>query len=269
MVTKTVETSVFRERLSGVVGPWGLTPPDPKTYVAGERIALHRHDCPQLLYARQGVLIAAVDKARWMVPAGHALWIPEGAEHAVEMLVNVDLISLHVAPDVIPHMPVQARVVEVSSLARELILAALEAGPAGIASNRMDLVMPLLLDVLSALPERELGLPFPRDPRLATLCRDFVKKPTADLAIDEWARTLSMSRRSFTRFFRRETGLSLSLWRQQACLFSALPRLADGEAVTSIALDLGYDSIAAFTTMFKRMMGAPPRAYVGARKSAA
>ncbi|MNE86844.1 transcriptional activator FtrA [compost metagenome] len=70
-----------------------------------------------------------------------------------------------------------------------------------------------------------------------------------------------MSRRAFTRAFRRETGLSLSVWRQQACLFAALPRLAAGEPVTSVALDLGYGSIPAFTTMFKRMLGAPPRSY--------
>jgi AraC-like DNA-binding protein len=42
-------------------------------------------------------------------------------------------------------------------------------------------------------------------------------------------------------------------------LLAALPRLARGEAVTSVAFDLGYESVAAFTTMFKRMFGAPPR----------
>jgi AraC-like DNA-binding protein len=44
-------------------------------------------------------------------------------------------------------------------------------------------------------------------------------------------------------------------------VFTALPRLAAGEAVTAVALDLGYDSVAAFTTMFRRTMGAAPRAY--------
>ena len=37
-----------------------------------------------------------------------------------------------------------------------------------------------------------------------------------------------------------------------------------GETVTSVAFDLGYESVAAFTTMFKRMFGAPPR-QIGAR----
>ena len=71
-----------------------------------------------------------------------------------------------------------------------------------------------------------------------------------------------MSRRAFTRLFRRETGLSFVNWRQQACLVAALPRLVAGETVTTVALDLGYDNPAAFTTMFKRVLGASPRAYL-------
>ncbi|TIL78669.1 MAG: helix-turn-helix transcriptional regulator, partial [Mesorhizobium sp.] len=46
----------------------------------------------------------------------------------------------------------------------------------------------------------------------------------------------------------------------------ALPRLADGEPITRVALDLGYDSVPAFITMFKRMLGTSPRGYMrGAR----
>jgi AraC-like DNA-binding protein len=45
-------------------------------------------------------------------------------------------------------------------------------------------------------------------------------------------------------------------------LFAALPRLIGGESVTSVALALGYENPAAFTTMFKRLLGAPPRIYL-------
>ena len=44
-------------------------------------------------------------------------------------------------------------------------------------------------------------------------------------------------------------------------LLVALPRLAAGEAVTTVALDLGYDSPAAFSTMFKRLIGMAPNLY--------
>ncbi|MEJ1976532.1 MAG: AraC family transcriptional regulator [Acetobacteraceae bacterium] len=80
--------------------------------------------------------------------------------------------------------------------------------------------------------------------------------------IDGWSSALGMSRRAFTRLFRRETGLSFVAWRQQACLFAALPRLFAGEPVTAVAIELGYDNPAAFTTMFKRLLGAPPRRYL-------
>jgi AraC-like DNA-binding protein len=46
-------------------------------------------------------------------------------------------------------------------------------------------------------------------------------------------------------------------------LLVALPRLAAGESVTAIALDLGYDSPAAFSTMFRRLLGVPPSRYAG------
>jgi AraC-like DNA-binding protein len=55
--------------------------------------------------------------------------------------------------------------------------------------------------------------------------------------------------------------LSFGDWRSRARLLTALPRLAAGEKVTSIALDLGYDSPSAFTSMFKRALGKTPSAY--------
>ena len=65
---------------------------------------------------------------------------------------------------------------------------------------------------------------FPEDRRLAALCRGFLEDPSPHTNIDDWADRLGMSRRTFTRIFRRETGLSLSTWRQQACLLvSACP----------------------------------------------
>ena len=68
-------------------------------------------------------------------------------------------------------------------------------------------------------------------------------------------RELGLSRRTFTRLFRRETGLTFSAWQRRACLLQAMPRLIGGERVTTIAYDLGYSSPAAFTVMFKQLMG--------------
>jgi AraC-like DNA-binding protein len=121
--------------------------------------------------------------------------------------------------------------------------------------------MELLLDELGRLPERPLGLPFPDHAGLAALCRDFVRSPSARVGIDDWAAALGLSRRSFTRLFRARTGVSFVTWRQQACIFASLSRLAAGEPVTQVALDAGYENIPAFTTMFRRMLGRAPSSY--------
>lgn len=258
----------FLESLREIEGANGPIKTIPRHYVAGHRVEPHSHSRAQLLYAEQGVVIVSTAEGRWMIPPEHALWIPPRVQHSVEMLVNVNMLSLYVAPDLIPGLPDGLRVVGVTPLAHELIVAAVQPRPEDDVPGRLELVTPLLLNVISTLPEVPLGLPFPADPRLAALCRRFIAAPSPDPVIAEWAGELSMSRRSFTRAFRRETGLSLSAWRQQACVFSALPRLAAGEPVTSVALDLGYDSIGAFITMFKRVLGASPRAYLNARNGA-
>jgi len=40
--------------------------------------------------------------------------------------------------------------------------------------------------------------------------------------------------------------------------------LAEGRSITSVALDVGYESPSAFTATFHRAFGQPPSAYMGA-----
>jgi AraC-like DNA-binding protein len=111
-------------------------------------------------------------------------------------------------------------------------------------------------------PVLPLDIPFPTDARLAKRCRAYLENPSPHETIDDWCRELAMSRRTFTRRFRAETGVSFTNWCRQAAIFAALPRLAAGEAITPLAFDLGYESASAFATMFKRVVGVPPSRYL-------
>lgn len=252
------ERRAWLERAEGAVVARSSFCPD------GFRIAPHRHGRSQLLHPHSGVVLVRTALGHWMVPAGNAIWIPAGVEHAVDMLGDVRVQSAYVVPGAIAGLPEGLRVVGMTALMRSLLEAAVSLPYEARPSGRAALICDLILHEVPRLSEMPLGLPFPADPRLASLCRAFLEAPSATLTIDEWAGALGMSRRTFTRRFQRETGVSLSLWRQQASLFAALPRLTDGDSVTNVALDLGYESVAAFTTMFKRMLGASPRAYLGA-----
>lgn len=228
----------------------------------GNTVPWHHHRRSQLLCVFAGVILILTTRGRWMVPPGHALFIPAGLEHSVEMLSDVSMKSVYVMPHDPRPSDEAPRVVEVTDLARSLLLEAIRLREAPIDNRKAALVLSLLLEEISTLEERPLGLPFPSDRRLAVLCRAYLANPTPNARLDDWAEKLGMSRRTFTRQFRKETGISFTTWRQQASVFACLPQLAEGQPITNVALEAGYESAAAFTTMFRRMLGTSPRTYM-------
>jgi len=172
--------------------------------------------------------------------------------------------SIYLEPAAATELPRRCQVVGISPLMRRLLLEAVDLPVEYAPTDRAGLIMALLQQELRHLPVLPLGVPFSakREARKA------MPRIHGAAARARLARCLERRRRheprGFTRLFRRETGLSLAAWRQQACAVASLPRLAAGEAVTTVALDLGYEAPEAFTKMFKRVLGVPPSRYVSA-----
>lgn len=92
--------------------------------------------------------------------------------------------------------------------------------------------------------------------------RALLAAPALEVDIDAMAHKTGMSRRHFTRLFRRQTGMNFAAWRQQACLLAALTRLGGGAAVTTVAREPGYASARAFSAAFRRTLGTAPSRYL-------
>jgi AraC-like DNA-binding protein len=231
-----------------------------RDYPASFELDFHQHRRAQFLYAMRGVVAVSTPDGAWAAPSERGVWIPGGTPHAVRMVGEVSTRSVLIEAD---HLELGARckVIGVTPLLRQLLVAAAAMPAEYDAQGRDGLVMALLVAELRRAPELPLCVPFPQTPALATRCQAFLERPSPHDTIDRWSAALGLSRRAFTRTFRRETGISFAQWRQRACLVAALPRLAAGEPVTTIALDLGYESPAAFATMFKRLTGQAPSRY--------
>ncbi len=238
-------------------------------YPPAFELARHQHRRAQLLYAAEGVVTLDTPQGAWLAPPERAIWIPAGVPHAVKMVGAVSTRSVLIDPKAAVRPADRCEVLGVSPLLRSLLVAAADLPAEYDEAGRDGLVMALLIAEVAAAPVIPLAVPFPSSPDLARRCHAFLARPNARATIDGWSADLNIGRRAFTRAFRRETGMSFAVWRQQACLLAALPRLAAGEPVTAIALDLGYDSPAAFSTMFKRLLGIPPNRYRGAGQGAA
>lgn len=231
------------------------------TYPVSHHVGLHSHRRSQLFCPLSGMTMASTSQGAWAVPAGRGLWIPAGVRHELRMQGMVQMQSLYIDPSALTDMPNRCRVLGISPLMRSLMTEAVVLPVRYEHGGRAETLMRLIQFEITTLAELPLSLPLPMDKRLARLCRKFLRRPNVTDGIDDWAEALHLSRRTFTRLFRRETGLSFVSWRQQACILAALPKLARGMSVTGTALDLGYENPAAFTALFKRVLGEPPKAY--------
>jgi methylphosphotriester-DNA--protein-cysteine methyltransferase len=98
----------------------------------------------------------------------------------------------------------------------------------------------------------------PTHPRLQAMAAAIAQDPADETDLDAWAAQLGWSRRSLTRHFRNETGMSLVEWRQVARLQKGMELLNGGASVTTVAISLGYDSVSSFIALFRRILGTTP-----------
>ncbi len=230
-----------------------------RAIAAGVRVPQHTHAWAQLAYASRGVLRLATAGSTWMVPPSRAIWVPPRIPHEVVIVEDAYLRTLYVDESAVPDGLDACRVVEVSGLLRELIVA-LEAR--SLNRSRERLLAELVLDELTRAEPLPLAVPMPTEKRLRALCEAVLAHPAQGESLEHWAARVGASTRTIARLFKQELGVSFSQWRQQALLARAIPLLNQGRPLSHIARELGYQSQSAFSAMFRRAFGASPRAFI-------
>jgi AraC-like DNA-binding protein len=104
-------------------------------------------------------------------------------------------------------LPPHCQVVDATPPLRQLLAEAVTVALYA-AETRAGRLMALLLDEMAAMAPLPLNTPLPQDPRLARLCLD-AAAAQPDTGLDAMAARAGMSRRTFTRQFRLQTGLAL------------------------------------------------------------
>jgi AraC-like DNA-binding protein len=225
------------------------------------RAAAHRHPRAHIIQPTAGAYWVVTPEGRWLVPAGQAIWVPPEVHHEVFSLGAVSARMLFVDPAWAAALPTRCGTVAVSPLLTELIVRALEHGndypPDGPAAR----LARVLLDELAAMRVAPLLVPIGQDPRLARAMGRLVDDPGSPVGLDELAENTGASARTLARLFRDQTGMTFTQWRTRLRLVESIERLARGESVTEVALDLGYSSPSSFAYAFRRHLGEPPHSY--------
>ncbi|MDB5371463.1 MAG: AraC family transcriptional regulator [Belnapia sp.] len=229
-----------------------------RDYVDGESVPRHAHTRAQLLYATRGVMRIATDAAGFIVPPGRALWMPAAMPHVTAMQGPVAMRALFLRADAAAAGPASVTVLAVSSLLRELVLAACSEPLEWDEAGRGGHLAALILDEIARAPALPLGVPAVRDARLQRLAAALRAEPARDLSLEDWAMHCGASPRTLTRLFRAETGMSFGRWRQMLRLAEAAALLSCGVPPARAAAAVGYASAAAFGAAFRAAFGTTP-----------
>jgi len=222
-------------------------------------IGTHCHPHGEIYAVQAGHIISASEDARWLIPAGQAYWVPPGAPHGgtlcetsgIKIYVRQDLCRLLGAPTSVAFSvtPLFSAVME---RWRE------EAGE-GITAREIDRHrLAVLADEMARSVTRPLILPMPSHVIMRAVMSDWAVTSEEQLSLDELSAMCRMSRRTFTRRFRAETGLSPGEWMQSARVLRGCELMTSGVPITETAYRLGYESPSSFFNLCRKMTGMNP-----------
>lgn len=238
-----------------------------KTIAAVTGGRLHSHEQGQLIYVDEGLVGLETSSGVWVAPKGRLAWVPPGMPHAAKSMGDFRGWMLLATAAMTRTLPEAPCVLSGS----ELLVAALRRlSSLGPKEHRLhDLLVETVLIDLAHSPIEAFGITLPSEERLRRWALGFLERPNMKVAIDAVASEVFMSRRSFTRQFQQQAGVSFSDWKRVAIVNYVLERMAEGQHVSELAFDVGYESVSAFIAMFKGVKGLPPQALLAGQQRSA
>ncbi|ABC22751.1 transcriptional regulator, AraC family [Rhodospirillum rubrum ATCC 11170] len=229
-------------------------------------VPMHEHRKGQLILALHGAVTCTADNEIWIVPPNCAVWIPGGVPHSARATANARLTYLFVEPGA-AKLPEECCTLSISPMIREMV-DRLAREPADYPSHgHAARLARVALDELVDMPRERFNLPISGNAKIRAIADALTVDPSDRSTLAEWAKRVAMSERSLARLMIRETGLTFGRWRQQLHLVVALRQLAGGASVHTVAAELGYESVNAFITMFKKALGSTPAQYFVERRA--
>jgi AraC-like DNA-binding protein len=232
-----------------------------RDYAAGHIVPLHFHDRDQFVYASRGVMTIRTRNGTWVVPPHRAVWIPAGIAHTITMSGLVAMRTLYLKPRLAKALPRNCCVINVPTLLKELIIHACTVRTLKKSVKWQMHLLAVILHQLEAVQMIPLQLPHFSDPRLVRIAKILMGDPRDSRTLAQLCKGTGAGKRSVERLFQQEIGMTFGKWRQQLRLMQGTRLLAEGAKVTHAALECGYSTPSAFTSMFRKALGITPSSY--------
>lgn len=222
-----------------------------------------RVDKHYFVHALAGVMRLEADGYRWTLPPARAALI--AANHKVEINIVSPVTSASVLFDPDFMAPKNNLVVfDVSPLCSELVRVGRNWGAADVQSDYARQIFRMLASEITLLEESPSPtvLRTPRNTALANAIELTEARLSDHLVFEEIAQSVGCSPRTLARRFSEEMGLTWRETLRRLRITRAMEALATSDiAVTQISLSVGYESLSAFNSAFREIVGMAPSAY--------
>ncbi|MNZ29245.1 HTH-type transcriptional repressor of iron proteins A [compost metagenome] len=234
------------------------------SYQRGEVDPPHHHIEGQLLFATTGVMLVETEGQRWVIPPQRALWLPPLHIHSYTLLSKNDLRAVYFSKSLIAECASfikshHVHVITATALVKELITGLFSEQYSRPVQRKMALI---LLEIISEASPISAELPVPNDERLYHAVRELLVNHRWEASLSDLAFIASMSERTFSRLFIKDTGFSFRTWKQRARICASLDLLANGIPIKQVAYQLGFSCPAAFTAAFRTILNSTPRDFL-------
>lgn len=218
-----------------------------------------------LLYAAKGTMRLQAAGRAWTLPPARAALIAAGAPVTLTIATTITCCSVLFAPDIYAAPKVPLRVLDMSPLARELILACRDYGPDTEAlhpDGRMLFDTLHMLATRAAEAPNDMWMPVGQSDPVRSALQLTENGLGGTVSFSDIAQAVGLTERTLARRFQDEVGMPWRDCQRRLRMIRAVEALADPtRQITQVALDVGYSSSSAFNSAFLDFTGQTPTAF--------
>lgn len=214
----------------------------------------HSHPTHELLWNERGMSMATVGERTWAISPHVGLWIPAGTLHTGHAPRGTWYRAVHFDAGAFESIAPEPVALEVTELVR-LLVERLEA--ATLADDERARSEEVLRDVLAPAAQ-VLVVRRPTSALLGPIADALMADPGLQRTLAQWAASAGVSERTVARAFQNETGTGFSDWIAAVRAQRAMLLLAGGADLDDVAEVVGYASVSAFGSAFRRTTGLTP-----------
>tara|TARA_R110001606_G_scaffold395664_2_gene568518 strand:+ start:137726 stop:138562 length:837 start_codon:yes stop_codon:yes gene_type:complete len=228
---------------------------------ASHEIPLHTHPKGQLILAMHGYVTCEVSAKMWMVPAHSAIWIPANKVHSNRASDNAKLCHLFI-DSTMQGMPQNTCTLAITPLVKEMMCKLASDNQHYDLNSKTDRLAQVLFEQLIEMPIQPLDFVLSKHVVIQAMSQQLISRPSDRKTLPQWAEQFALTERTLARLIKNETGMTFGKWRTQLHIITSLQALSDKKSVQQVSELLGYESVSAFITMFKKVMKKSPMKYM-------